>query len=935
MKNFLQKIAIIIVCCCFAVNSNGQTLVVDSILSPQPFTQAGVTSDVIVRVVNNGVSTANNYTVSYRLNGGPSFSSSVSIPLGPSQAVILTLPPQMVVPMGQYDLCISVDSVNGVATYDTTCVILSGQTTVQQMGYSDNFDSINVGWYQNSSNPNTQWQLGTPNFGVTNSTHSGINSWDINLNTGYDTSAYVELYSPYFDVMGTNSPKLSFWQNRNTEAVNDGFRMEYCANGAAWHVLGIIGDPLGINWYTNTITSSGLPGWEANSGGWQQSHYDLQQFAGMGLIQFRYVFTSDAAINSDGVSIDDFSIYDCGIVANLPASFPICVGNSALLCPTVSGGVAPLTYQWNTGSTSSCETASISGVYSVTVIDANGCSASCSTIVIVNPNPVPVISGINIICQGGSTTFDAGGSYTFYMWSDGTTTQTNTVSVSGTYTVTVTDVNGCTGTATLNLSVNQNPSPIITGPSSICPGAGTILDVGAGFITYQWSTGNFTQTINISLPGTYIVTVADINGCAGTDTFVVASLAPILTIDSVIASGCSSNDGSFYFSTNAVTYTPYVNGVASGSTTNLSAGVYSLYLIDGTCSSDTIQIVVPDSCADVWPGDANYDLQADNKDLLQIGLAYGNTGPVRPSASSVWIAQPAPDWSNWFNIGVNQKHADCDGNGIIDANDTIPIMLNYGLTHLLKQVIIPQVNTLAPDLYLVITQDTTGLTDSVFVNVMCGTATDPVDSIYGLAFRLYYDSALVDTSSIFFDVNNSFIGTTGTNAISINKNFGVGYADFAITRTDHINASGFGPVCVMGIVTTDNVAGKMITPVNTVLRFSLGDVYALTANENPVVLDAFGDSIFIDSTMTGINNLSWEHEVKVYPNPVNNYFTVASSLTNILKISMLNQFGEVIYKNEKPRLPQRINISNITNGIYFLRIESKEGVMYKKIEIIR
>jgi glycyl-tRNA synthetase (class II) len=68
-------------------------------------------------------------------------------------------------------------------------------------------------------------------------------------------------------------------------------------------------------------------------------------------------------------------------------------------------------------------------------------------------------------------------------------------------------------------------------------------------------------------------------------------------------------------------------------------------------------------------------------------------------------------------------------------------------------------------------------------------------------------------------------------------------------------------------------------------------------------VDAFSDPIYVDSNLTAINYLNWQHEVKVYPNPANNYFTVSSSLTNIQKISMLNQFGEAIYKNQNPHLP--------------------------------
>lgn len=72
-----------------------------------------------------------------------------------------------------------------------------------------------------------------------------------------------------------------------------------------------------------------------------------------------------------------------------------------------------------------------------------------------------------------------------------------------------------------------------------------------------------------------------------------------------------------------------------------------------------------------------------------------------------------------------------------------------------------------------------------------------------------------------------------------------------------------------------------------------------------------------------------------YPNPANNYFTVASSFTNISKITILNQLGQIVYINVKPLLPQNINVATIPNGVYVLRIETEKGEMHRKIQVIK
>ncbi|MCK6483936.1 MAG: HYR domain-containing protein [Phycisphaerae bacterium] len=105
-----------------------------------------------------------------------------------------------------------------------------------------------------------------------------------------------------------------------------------------------------------------------------------------------------------------------------------------------------------------------------------------------------------------------------YLWSTSETTQTIDVTVSGTYTCTVTDANGCEGTCSIDVTVNPNPTCSITASPSdtVCDGETVTLDAGAGFASYLWSTSETTQTIDVTVGGTYSCTVTDNNGCEGT-----------------------------------------------------------------------------------------------------------------------------------------------------------------------------------------------------------------------------------------------------------------------------------------------------------------------------------------------------------------------------------------------------------------------------------
>lgn len=196
----------------------------------------------------------------------------------------------------------------------------------------------------------------------------------------------------------------------------------------------------------------------------------------------------------------------------------ICTGSTTVLDAGNSNYVA---YNWSTGATTQDITVSNGGNYTITVTDNFGCSNSTFTTMVVNPLPVPNITGDIAICQNTTTAFDAGSGYAAYVWSTGNTTGIIHPGVAGNYSVMVTDANGCTGTDNINLVVNSLPAPIISGNTVFCQNDNTTLNAGAGYVSYQWSNAATTQTINTSLAGNYSVIVTDANGCSESTTAMV------------------------------------------------------------------------------------------------------------------------------------------------------------------------------------------------------------------------------------------------------------------------------------------------------------------------------------------------------------------------------------------------------------------------------
>ncbi len=310
------------------------------VVNPGSNNPAGVCEDVIVTIKNFGITPLTTLNVWYQVDsiGGTGLFGPYlwTGNLAPGQSINDTLP-CLIVPAGAFTLCAWTDITplaDGNNLNDTNCInslgvpiyVLDSLTGP----YCDNFDGVNNGWYSVNMPAGAlgnEWQLGTPTFGLTNSSYSAPNCWDVNLNTTYTGDADVALYTPFFNLTNAINPYLNFHVNFNTEQNWDGVRLEYSANAGPWIVLQ---DSPGntVNWYNMpTIFSSGLPAWAGNSafvlqnpqtGGWcEVEHNDLAALVG-NEVQFRFVFTSDVVVQIDGFSIDNFCFampapFDAGV----------------------------------------------------------------------------------------------------------------------------------------------------------------------------------------------------------------------------------------------------------------------------------------------------------------------------------------------------------------------------------------------------------------------------------------------------------------------------------------------------------------------------------------------------------------------------------------------------------------------------------------------
>lgn len=196
----------------------------------------------------------------------------------------------------------------------------------------------------------------------------------------------------------------------------------------------------------------------------------------------------------------------------------------------VQGGAEPNTYTWSNGETSEDLSGLTAGIYSVTVLDGNGCSKSLRVSVTKETFQVseqvtqPSCDG----SQGGAVTvtpLGVGATYT-YVWSTGATTAGVTDLAAGIYTVTITDATGCSRTLVYvinDLTAMQIAATVTNAQCSATDGFSIDASVSGGTApyTYAWSTGDTTEDLNSLAAGTYVLTVTDASGCSATQEVII------------------------------------------------------------------------------------------------------------------------------------------------------------------------------------------------------------------------------------------------------------------------------------------------------------------------------------------------------------------------------------------------------------------------------
>ncbi len=121
---------------------------------------------------------------------------------------------------------------------------------------------------------------------------------------------------------------------------------------------------------------------------------------------------------------------------------------------------------------------------------------------------------------------------------------------------------------------------------------------------------------------------------------------------------------------------------------------------------------------------------------------------------------------------------------------------------------------------------------------------------------------------------------------------------------------------------TATLAGEILTEGTHTITWTIKN----TSNE---VVDECSFDIEIQNYV-GINNI-YENEISIFPNPTNGIFRLTNVPQELSNVQITNITGKIIYNTTMGHVPLQIDISNQSEGIYFIKIQTENNIIIKKI----
>jgi hypothetical protein len=435
------------------------------------------------------------------------------------------------------------------------------------------------------------------------------------------------------------------------------------------------------------------------------------------------------------------------------------------------------------------------------------------------------------------------------------------------------------------------------------------------FVDYQLDNRGYTKDLSFSnvANGYHIFKARNTEGCILETPINI--FTEILSITPNIKA-CFKSDSTFIYAPVNINlgYTfKWSNGSNGALILVTKPGVYFLTVTNSQgCSAITKYEI--ESC--VWSGDTDTSGLVDNRDFLNIGLAYGEIGFKRDTILTAWFGQFSKPWSKQTPALTNYKHIDTNGDGTINASDTIAILQNWSRKHNLVSTKGNGTSPrgVAPPIYVKIDKITEGVN---VLPIIFGESASQALGVYGLAYSIDFDENIIDESSVYVIFSGSWFGNNDKIAMYKVQD---GKVHIALTKTNKININGAGQIAQLYFRVK---AGKL----NQNVVFKTENQIAINSNASEVPTHTQTTS---SNVISSINDKFLEQSVQIYPNPVFDNLTIETQDLQIKEVVISDLTGRIIqsYKTENKRF--EIPLNQQVAGSYFVKIMTDKGTVIKR-----
>jgi hypothetical protein len=606
-----------------------------------------------------------------------------------------------------------------------------------------------------------------------------------------------------------------------------------------------------------------------------------------------------------------------------------CLGQngSATLTPS---GPGVFSFTWAPGGLTTTATAVnglTPGTYTVNATSNSYCTTQ-SIVVTVGQNPTNTFSlsgaSTNANCTGwgGSATVtpSAPGAFT-YTWMPG---WYNTPSISnvqsGTYTITVSSPSYCPS-QTLAVVIGQNPavsfsltSASINASCNGQNGSATVTPSQAGTYSYFWQPGWYnTPTVNTNA-GSYTVSVSN-NSCTTQTVNVVIGQNPVVTFSlsaSVTSANCQGSAGGATVTPSSPGSYTYVWSPGSYSTSavnNLSAGNYTVSVSNNSCGVQNITFNVAQAPV------INFSLAGSSTSVTCPGFSDG-TASVTPSSPGTYTYNWQPGGFSvpaLFNIPAT-SYTVVANNGYCGSY-TLVVPVGVGpapVITLNTATINPSCNGFSNGSATVTPSNTTNTTYNWQPG---GYTTSVVNSLPAGTYTINVTGGACSTGS-------TVVTIVDPPRLDLTMDGPVTICDGQSTTLNPIYGGGV-PAYTFSWSNGANTPSIMVSPtITTVYTLTLTDSYscAITLPVTVTVVEC-----------TGIAENAHNANANIFPNPVQNELHIETDLV-VQSVSVFNAEGKlVLYFQGDEHL---VNTSQLSNGIYFVRVNTADGrLLTRKIVV--